>query len=297
MATGPAATIATIRPPDRAPRRPKRALPPGSCDCHSHVFGPAERFPYAAARAYTPPDCTTDDYVHMLETIGCERAVIVQPSCYGTDNAATLDALRSGRFAFRGVAVISGHESDAELASMHEAGIRGVRLNLYTKGAVLGVGDAQRLVARIRPFGWHLQIYADVSTLPDLDGLLRALGTTVVIDHMGHPHVAQGPQTPAFRTLLRALADGRCWVKLSGAYRLSQQHPAYAEVTPFARALVAANPAQLVWGSDWPHPNFAGTMPNDADLVDLLEAWIPDAAQRRQVLVDNPARLYDFKTA
>ena len=100
-----------------------------------------------------------------------------------------------------------------------------------------------------------------------------------------------------FRTLLRALADGRCWVKLSGAYRLSQQHPAYAEVTPFARALVAANPAQLVWGSDWPHPNFAGTMPNDADLVDLLEAWIPDAAQRRQVLVDNPARLYDFKTA
>ena len=228
--TQDAPSIPATRGPDRQPRRPALALPPGSCDCHSHVFGPAERFPYAPTRSYTPPDCTTAEYVRMLQTLGCERAVIVQPSCYGTDNAATLDALRSGQFEFRGVAVISGHETDAQLQDMHEAGVRGVRLNLHTRGAVLG------------------------------------------------------------------LADGRCWVKLSGAYRLSKSHPGYPEATPFARALVAANPEQLVWGSDWPHPNFDGPMPNDAELVDLLADWIPDARTRQQVLVDNPARLYDFMT-
>ncbi len=286
--------IPATRGPDRAPRRPALALPPGSCDCHSHVFGPADRFPYAATRSYTPPDCTTDDYVRMLTTIGCTRAVIVQPSCYATDNAATLDALRSGSFDFRAVAVISGHETDAELQAMHDAGVRGVRLNLHTRGAVLGLEDAGRIAARVRPFGWHVQVYVATATLPDLDGLLATLGATVVIDHMGQPDVRAGVDAPAFRMLLRALADGRCWVKLSGAYRLSQSHPGYPEVTPFARALVAANPARLVWGSDWPHPNFAGTMPNDAELVDLLADWIPDAATRRQVLVDNPARLYDF---
>ncbi|MBC7778882.1 MAG: amidohydrolase family protein [Proteobacteria bacterium] len=284
----------TMRPPDPAPRRPTLTLPAGSCDCHSHVFGPAAQFPYAPTRSYTPPDCPTDDYVHMLKTIGCERAVIVQPSCYATDNSATLDALRSGKFAFRGVAVISGEESDAELASMHEAGIRGVRLNLYTKGAVLSLDDATRLAERIRPLRWHLQIYADVSKLPDLDDLLRRLGGTVVIDHMGHPQVEHGVEAPAFRALTRALADGRCWVKLSGAYRLSKRHPDYPDVSPFARALVAANPQQLVWGSDWPHPNFDGPMPNDADLVELLRDWIPDASVREKMLVDNPARLYDF---
>jgi len=290
----PVAGESTLRGPDPAPRRPALALPPGSCDCHSHVFGPAARFPYAAGRAYTPPDCTTADYVQMLRTVGCERAVIVQPSCYGTDNSATLDALRSGSFAFRGVAVISGAESDAGLASMHEAGIRGIRLNLHTRGASLGLDDAVRLAARIRNFGWHLQIYADLATLPDLDALLAGLGSTVVIDHMGLPRVDQGTQAPAFARLLRALADGRCWVKLSGAYRLSRSHPGYPEVTPFARALVAANPERLVWGSDWPHPNFDGAMPNDGDLVDLLADWIPDANSRRQVLVHNPARLYGF---
>jgi 2-pyrone-4,6-dicarboxylate lactonase len=292
-----AQAIPDDRGPDRAPRRPRLALPDGSCDCHSHVFGPAQRFPYAPTRSYTPPDCTTADYVHMLQTIGCTRAVIVQPSCYGTDNSATLDALRSGLFAFRGVAVIAGSESDAELAAMHEAGVRGVRLNLHTAGAVLGLADGARLAARVRALGWHLQIYAAVSKLPDLDALLRTLGGTVVIDHMGHPGVAEGTGTDSFRQLVRALADGRCWVKVSGAYRMSQRHPDYPEVTPFARALVAANPEQVVWGSDWPHPNFSGVMPNDADLVELLEAWIPDAATRQRVLVDNPQRLYGFGDA
>lgn len=288
------ASIPTTRGPDREARRPALVLPPGSCDCHSHVFGPADRFPYAATRSYTPPDCTTADYVRMLTTIGCARAVIVQPSCYATDNSATLDALRSGSFDFRGVAVISGHETDAQLQSMHDAGVRGVRLNLHTRGAVLGLEDAGRIAARVRPLGWHVQVYVAVAALPDLDGLLATLGGTVVIDHMGQPAIDAGTDAPAFRTLLRALADGRCWVKLSGAYRLSKSHPGYAEVTTFARALVAANPARLVWGSDWPHPNFQGTMPNDAELVDLLADWIPDAATRQQVLVDNPARLYDF---
>ncbi len=287
-------SIPTTRGPDRQPRRPALALPPGSCDCHSHVFGPADRFPYVPTRSYTPPDCTTAEYVRMLQTLGCERAVIVQPSCYGTDNSATLDALRSGSFDFHGVAVISGHEPDAELQAMHEAGVRGVRLNLHTRGAVLGLADAGRLAARVRAFGWHVQVYVEVATLPDLDALLATLGGTVVIDHMGHPSVTAGTDAPAFRTLLRALADGRCWVKLSGAYRLSKSHPGYPEVTPFARALVAANPEQLVWGTDWPHPNFDGPMPNDAELVDLLADWIPDAGTRCQVLVDNPARLYDF---
>lgn len=284
----------TIRPPDSRLRAPAMPLPPGSCDCHAHVFGPADRFPYAASRAYTPVDTPTPMYVAQLRALGCERAVLVQPSCYGTDNSAMLDALRSGTFAFRGVAVISGHEPDDELAALHAAGVRGIRLNLYTRGALLSLDDAQRLAARVRPFGWHLQIYASLSTLDDLDGLLRRLDRPVVIDHLGHPDVAAGAQAPGFKALTRALADGRCWVKLSGAYRLSQQHPRYPEALPFAQALVAANPERLVWGSDWPHTNFAGPMPNDAELADLLGEWAPDADTRRRILVDNPARLYDF---
>ncbi|MFN7751693.1 MAG: amidohydrolase family protein [Pseudomonadota bacterium] len=291
---GNPATSPTIRPPDPHLRAPAIPLPPGSCDCHAHVFGPADRFPYAPTRAYTPVDTPTPMYVAQLRALGCERAVLVQPSCYGTDNTAMLDALRSGSFPFRGVAVISGHEPDEELEAMHAAGVRGIRLNLYTRGALLSLDDAQRLAARVRPFGWHLQIYASLSTLSDLDGLLDRLDRPVVIDHLGHPDVAAGPQAPGFRALLRALADGRCWVKLSGAYRLTQRHPRYPEALPFARALVAANPERLVWGSDWPHTNFAGPMPNDAELADLLCEWAPDDTVRHRILVDNPARLYDF---
>jgi len=206
-------TTPTIRPPDTRLRSPATPLPPGSCDCHAHVFGPADRFPYAATRAYTPVDAPTPMYVAQLRALGCDRAVLVQPSCYGTDNSAMLDALRSGAFAFRGVAVISGHEPDEELAALHAAGVRGIRLNLYTRGALLSLDDAQRLAARVRPFGWHLQIYASLPTLDDLDGLLRRLDRPVVIDHLGHPDVAAGAQAPGFKALTRALADGRCWVK------------------------------------------------------------------------------------
>jgi predicted TIM-barrel fold metal-dependent hydrolase len=285
-------------PPTRAPvpdpRRPRLALPPGACDCHAHVFGPAARFPYAPERRYTPPDCPAPMYVRVLRTIGCERAVIVQPSVYATDHSATLDALTSGLFAFRAVAVIAGGESDAALAALHAAGVRGARLNLHTAGAGLALADAERIARRIAPLGWHLQIYAGIATLPDLDGLLARLPVPVVIDHMGLPDVAAGIDAPGFRALRRALAGGRCWAKLSGAYRMSRTAPRYPEVMPYARALVAANPERLVWGSDWPHPNFEGPMPDDGDLVDLLAEWMPDEATRRRVLVDNPARLYGF---
>lgn len=229
----------------------------------------------------------------MLRAICCERAVIVHPSVYGTDNRCTVDALRSGKFQFRGVAVIDDKTTDTELDDMHEAGVRGLRLNLKSKGSVLALDSAPRLAERIKHRGWHLQFFLDVRTMPDIDRELAKLPVDIVIDHFGHIAAADGLEAPGFQTLLRLARHERCWFKLIGPYRLSSQAPMFPDVTPFARALVAAAPDRCVWGTDWPHPN-TDHMPNDGDLADMLLDWIPDEAQRNRVLAENPARLYDF---
>jgi len=280
--------------PDPHTRKPDLRFPVGACDCHAHVFGPRPQYPLAPGHGYVPPVADTDDFVRMLTTIGCERAVIVQPSIYGTDHRCTLDALRSGKFQFRGVAVIDESFTDSALEELHQAGIRGVRLNLKSRGSTAALESAPRLADRIKARGWHLQFYMDVRAIDaaDIDGLM-GLPVDIVIDHFGHIDVADGLQAPAFQSLLLLARHDSCWFKLIGPYRISRQGPLFADVTPFAQALLAAAPDRCVWGTDWPHPN-TDFMPNDGDLADRVAAWIPDPGLRQRVLVDNPARLYGF---
>lgn len=282
-------------PPDFNPRRPKLAFPPGATDCHAHVFGPADRYDYAPNRGYTPPDVLLEHYQHMLATLGVERAVLVQPSVYGTDNRAHLDALASAGPSFRMVAVVDDDVADGELERMAAAGVRGVRINAVNQGG-LSLDILERMAARLNPLAWHIQLFVEVAKIAELEQRLAALPVPVVIDHMGHTTADKGLDHPGFQALLRLLRGGNTWVKLSGAYRLSREpRPPFSDIVPYARALIAAAPERCVWGTDWPHPMVNDRpMPNDGDLADLLADWEPADAQRRAILVDNPARLYGF---
>ncbi len=268
-------------------------LPPLSCDCHSHVIGPEKKFPFVENRSYTPPPASLEDYVALHKALGIERAVIVQPSVHGTDNRVTLDAIaRYGKNA-RGVAVVEPTITNSEIENLHKGGIRGVRLNLLFKGGV-GLETMELLSEKISPYGWHVQLLIDVQTLTELSPRIRALPTPVVIDHIGHMATEHGIMHPGFQELVRLTAEGVCWVKLSGNYRISSAGFPFADAIPFAKALVAANPDQLVWGTDWPHPALYEYMPNDGGLLNALEDYAPEASVRKKILVDNPAKLYDF---
>jgi predicted TIM-barrel fold metal-dependent hydrolase len=284
-------------PPDFAPRRPRIVLPSPACDCHAHILGPASRFSYSPERVYTPPDCLLPDYRAMLAALGLERAVLVQPSVYGIDNAVLLGALRAGGAAFRGVAVVGDAPTDRELEALQAAGVRGVRVNVVDVREGKGCLPAERLrhlAARIAPLGWHLELLAHVDEFPTLERDLGELPVDLVFGHMGYMRTDRGLADPGFRALLRLAAEGRAWVKLTGPYRISSRPLPHEDVTPFAHALLEAAPGRIVWGSDWPHVMVKGAMPNDGDLADLLAAWVPDEALRRRVLVENPARLYGF---
>lgn len=286
--------IPACQAPDRQPRPPGFEPPAGATDAHCHVFGPADRFPYTADRSYTPPDSPLTEYISLLDTLGLDRGVIVQPSVYGTDNRATLDALRHYPDRLRGVAVVDASISDEELHEMHRLGVRGLRINVLFRGGV-GFELAHRLAERVAPLGWHLQFLIDISQSEGYAAEVARLPVDSVIDHMGHMPVEKGADHPAFRDLLALLREGRTWVKLSGAYRISgHDHPPYEDVRPLAHALVEARPDRLVWGSDWPHPAVTRPMPNDGALLDLLRDWAPDPQLRRRILVENPALLYGF---
>ena len=274
--------------------RPFWRAPPGATDCHCHVFGPYDCYPLSPGRSYTPPEASVAQYLEMLGTIGLSRTVIVQPSVYGTDNAVTLDAVDAiGPHRARAVVVVDEGFGAAELAAMAARGARGARFNAVSgNGAPLE--QLERLVERIAPLGWHVQLYTHASVLPELEPVLRRLPVPVVVDHMGSVKAAAGGvEHPGFRSLLRLLENG-AWVKLCG-YR-SSAGPPYADVAAMARALLQAAPERCVWGTDWPHPSLhdPAEVPDDGALLDALGAWVPDEAARRAVLVDNPARLYGF---
>ncbi|HZA00281.1 MAG TPA: amidohydrolase family protein, partial [Acidimicrobiales bacterium] len=269
--------------------------PPGACDAHCHVFGPADRFPFSPDRRYTPPDAGVDDLDRLQARLGLSRAVLVQASCHGTDNTAMVDALRRGRGRYAGVAMVDDAVTDAELDELHEAGVRGARVNFVAH--LGGAPDADRLdrtVAQLAPRGWHLVCHFDAADLPAWAGVLDRLPCPFVIDHMARVDAAGGLDQAPFRALLRLLADDRCRVKVSGAERLTAGGaPPYDDVVPYVRELIAAAPDRVLWGTDWPHPNVRH-VPDDGDLLDLLADFAPDEATRHRILVDNPARLYDF---
>ena len=275
-------------------------LPAGACDCHCHVFGPAARFPYAEPRSYTPDDAPLAAYLAMLDRLGFDRGVLVQPSAYGRDNAAMLDALERQPKRLRGVAVGGAELNAAMLKQWHAAGVRALRANefrrdgkaYYRNGVALA--EIAPLIPAMADLGWHLQLWIDTRDLPDLLPALANVPLPIVVDHMGRMDYRHGIDHPGFRALVHGVGEGRLWAKLSGTYRLGASPPDYREAKPFHDALVAANPANLVWGTDWPHPRPEGPVPDAKHLLDLFLDWTPQAAARQAILVDNPAQLYEF---
>jgi len=288
-------TIATIPPPHPDPHTPALDLPPGACDAHCHIFGPGDRFPYSSDRAYTPPDAPLERFEQLQERLGLQRAVFVQASCHGTDNAAMLDALQRGAGRYAGVAMLAPDATDAEIDELHAAGVRGTRFNFVAHlGGAPDLDEFWGTVHRVAERGWHIVLHFDAADIPDYVGLLDAMPCPYVIDHMGRVPVTAGLDQEPFRRLLALMADERCWMKISGAERLTAQGtPPYDDVVPFARALIEAAPDRVLWGTDWPHPNVRA-MPDDGDLVEVLGAYAPDPALRHQILVVNPERLYPF---
>lgn len=283
----------TIPGPVAHTMQPSFRLPPGSCDCHAHILGPQSRYAYDPKRRYTPPDALLTDYVRMLTVLGVERAVLVQPSAYMTDNSAMLDALQEAPIPMRGVAAARPDISDAQLERMHKIGVRALRVNMRVDNGV-GADAIPALAQRMAPLGWHLQLRILSDNYADVERMLETLPIDIVVDHIGQVPIEQGLDGKDFQFLLKLMRSGRVWVKLSAPMRMSQQELPYADVMPFVRALVAAAPGQMLWATDWPHTNVMTQMPNDGALADLLLDWIPDEAMRKRVLVDNPARRYGF---
>ena len=288
---------------------PTFAVPEGACDCHTHVFGPAEHYPLRPDRVYTPADALPADSEAMLATLGLDRVVLVQASVYGSDNRCMLAGLKFFGRRARGVAVISPDIPDTDLNSLHAAGVRGVRLNIATghDRPVADIGQAMQAIAdRISGLGWHLQLFVRPHLLNDLRPTVETLGLDVVIDHMGLIPADGYRQNADFNALLALLDTGRIWVKASGAYRVGKPEGPWDQVAPMARALIENRPDRIVWGSDWPH-----TPPHGRDAVDhhtvmpfrpldtgrllsLLADWASDEKIRKLILVKNPARLYGF---
>jgi 2-pyrone-4,6-dicarboxylate lactonase len=288
--------VRTIAAPHPSPHPPTAFTPPpDACDAHCHVFGPAARFPFSPDRAYTPPDSGIDQFERLQHRLGLSRAVFVQASCHGTDNSAMVDALERGAGRYAGVAMIDDSFSHGDIARLHDVGVRGTRFNFVAHlGGAPDLDEFWRVVDKVQPFGWHIVLHFDAKDLPTYADLLDAMPCPYVIDHMGRVPVTDGLDQEPFQQLLELMKDERCWVKISGAERLTKDGPPpYDDVVPFAQALIAAAPDRVLWGTDWPHPNVRH-MPDDGDLLDLLAKFAPDKALRDQILVRNPETLYDF---
>ncbi|MFD0981136.1 amidohydrolase family protein [Tropicimonas aquimaris] len=293
-AVGAAAAEAAYMPYHPSPSVPIFRVPSGAVDAHCHVFGPAERFPFAPERKYTPVDASAETLFALRDRLGFSRNVIVQATCHGRDNAALLDAIAQSSGAARGVAVIGEDVTDRELDKLHDGGIRGVRFNFLKRL----VGDApkesyQRIAARLSDRGWHIVVYFESSELEDLRPFLLSLPGTIVVDHMGRPDTAQGLDSASFRRFLQLLEESdRFWVKATCPERLTVAGPPYDDVIPFGRALVERFPDRVLWGTDWPHPNMRSHMPDDGKLVDVIPRIAPTKELQRKLLIDNPMRLY-----
>jgi 2-pyrone-4,6-dicarboxylate lactonase len=286
--------IPTCRPPVHDTRRARLTVPPGSVDCHTHVF--VAGYPLIANRGYNPPESTHDDMLRMHEMLAIDRVVFTQPSVYGTDNSAILDAADRTPERARAVVAVDGDVTDEELEEMHNRGARGIRLNLDNVGGMpVDLDQVPALAKRVAAMGWHVEFLFAGDELPGLLPLLRSLDAPISIGHFGYMPATEGVGHPPFQSLLDLVRDGNTWVKLSAPNRLGVGDlPPWPQVVPLAHALIEANPHRMLWATDWPHPNKYGDQPNDADLLEQLELWAPDENLRRQILVDNPSVLYGF---
>jgi predicted TIM-barrel fold metal-dependent hydrolase len=277
---------------EQSRRKPRFKLPPGACDAHCHVFGPADKFPYAPERRYTPEDAPKEALAVLHAHLGIERAVIVQASAHGTDNRAMLDAIASAPGRYRGVAIVDDGLRESDYAALHRGGVRGVRFNFVRHlGGAHDLGVFYRVCERIKGLGWHVVLHLDGQDIIPLSDMMRKLPLHFVIDHMGRINSSAGVNQPAFRALLELVRMENCWIKVSGSERIAK--PPYSAAVPFARALVEASKARILWGTDFPHPNLDHTT-DEAELVDLVPSFAPTPEDQRSLLVDNPARLYGF---
>ena len=282
-------------------------VPDNACDCHTHIHADPQQFPFFSGRVYTPELASPEEMSALHHALKIKRVVIVTPSVYGTDNSATLFGVKARGAGARGVAVIDDKTSDSDLDAMASAGMHGIRLNLATGGTTdpnIGRQRFQVAVDRMKKRGWHIQMYTNLAVISGIKDLVLTAPVPVVFDHFGGAQAALGLDQPGFADLVELVRPGKAYVKISGAYRASKQAPDYEDVTPLAKALIAANADQIVWGTDWPHPNSSSgnkatdVTPlfqiDDGRLMNQLAVWAPDAATRRKILVDNPARLYQF---
>ena len=284
-------------------------VPAQACDCHTHIHGDVEKFPFFAGRVYTPEPASPEEMAALHKALHVERVVIVTPSVYGTDNSSTLFGMKARGATARGVAVIDDKTTEAQLDAMQAAGFRGSRINLATGGvsdANVGRARFTAAVERMKARGWHLQLYTTLPMISAIKELVLASPVPAVFDHFGGLEASLGLEQPGFSDLIALVKSGKAYVKISGAYRSSNLAPDYQDMVPYARALIAANPDRIVWGTDWPHPDSSrveGRKPtdiaplyqiDDGRLLNQLPVWAPDAEVRKKILVDNPARLYGF---
>jgi 2-pyrone-4,6-dicarboxylate lactonase len=294
-------TPPVIAGPVATPRKPRAALPAGAWDTHAHIFGPPDKFPYTQGRGYTPADAPAEKYLALLDHLGFARGLVVQGNAHGYDNRVVLDALSRFPQRLRGIAITDTRIAPPTLRDWHKLGMRGLRFHLFSSagrpGYVRGVGlDVfEHFRPVMRELGWVMQVWCDWRLLPDVAGILREISREmpVVVDHMLSIPAARGVSDPSFQALVRLVGEGHIHVKLSGAYRLSEKFPDYPDTRAFHKALLAANPEGLVWGTDWPHPQIdASVMPDDGHLVDLFMQWTPNAKQREMILVETSMRLF-----
>ncbi|MFK4497360.1 putative TIM-barrel fold metal-dependent hydrolase [Bradyrhizobium japonicum] len=284
-------------------------VPAHACDCHTHIHGDVEKFPFFAGRVYTPDPASPEEMAALHKALHIERVVIVTPSVYGTDNSSTLFGMKARGATARGVAVIDDKTTEAQLDAMQADGFRGSRINLATGGVSdPNVGRARFSAAaeRMKARGWHVQLYTTLPMISAIKEFVLASPVPVVFDHFGGLEASLGLEQPGFSDLIALVKSGKAYVKISGAYRSSNLAPDYQDMVPYARALIAANPDRIVWGTDWPHPDSSpveGRKPTDiapfyqiedGRLLNQLPVWAPDAEVRKKILVDNPARLYGF---
>ena len=280
---------------DPHPSRPAFRVPRGAVDAHCHIFGPGNRFPYAAERKYTPCDASAAELFALRDHLGFASNVIVQATCHGADNRALVDALARSDGRARGIATVRADVTDAELQALDKAGVRGVRFNFVKRLVDTTPRETLRAIAaRIAPLGWHIVIYFESADLPELYDFFTALPTTLVVDHMGRPDVTKPVDGTEFELFVRLMREQpTIWCKVSCPERLSKSGPpSYDDVVPFARRLVETFPDRVLWGTDWPHPNLKSHMPDDGRLVDFIPRIAVTAELQRKLLVDNPTRLY-----
>jgi predicted TIM-barrel fold metal-dependent hydrolase len=283
------------------------AVPEGACDCHVHTFDP-QHFPYSPSRPYTPEPVSVEELRSLHQALHMSRVIVVQTTVYGADNSGVLDAMKQLGSRARGVAVIDDKTPNSALDDMDRAGIRGIRLNLETAGQTdpeIGRKRFQAAVERIKGRKWHIQIYARLTVIEGIKDLVASAPMPVVFDHFGGMQAALGADQPGLASLMTLVRTGKAYVKISAPYRSSIEAPDYPDVAPLARALVASNPERILWGSDWPHPGLpvpgrsnSEITPffqiDDGRVLNFLPQWVPDPAERKTILVENPARLYGF---